>query len=378
MVVYQISKALVKRGHEVVVYTSDMRNLSARVKRGVEVEDGIKIVRFKNISSTFSDMSGIVITPRMAEAFDKEIQNFDIIHLHEARSFQHLLVHKYCNKRGVPYIVQAHGILGCGAKSVTERMLRFVYDNLIGLKIFRDAAKVVALTAVEAKQYTNIGVLMDKIEVIPNGIDLSEYDNLPSKGEFKKRFNIPEDKKIILYLGRIHKIKGIDHLVKAYAYLKKKMNCNDALLVIAGPDDGYLNEVKSLTYDLVVSDSVLFTGPLYGKAKLEAYVDADVFVLPSRYEAFGNVVLEAYACSKPVIASGVGGLNDLVVDGETGLLFEAGSHIQLAEKLLYLLNNSDDALRMGLNGRRFVERNFNWDKIVPRIERVYLDSVDKQ
>ena len=376
MVVYQISKALVKRGQEVIVYTSDMRNLSARVKRDVEVVDGIKIVRFKNISSTFSGMSGIVITPRMAEAFDKEIQNFDIIHLHEARSFQHLLVHKYCGKRGVPYIVQAHGILGYGVKSVTERMLRFVYDNLIGLKIFRDAIKVVALTDVEVKQYTSIGVHTDKIEIIPNGIDLSEYANLPPKGAFRKKFSIDENEKIALYLGRIHRTKGIDFLITAFADLIKEVN--NARLIIAGRDDGFLSDLKLLSKKLGIEKNVLFLGPVSRYEKITAYVDSNVVVYPCPVEPFGLVTLEAAATGKPVIVSDDTPMARIIKSGKFGLTFKYGDINSLGGSIKLLLTDNHLANEMGERGRKFVKRNFSWDKIVRRIERLYLDSVDKQ
>ena len=102
--------------------------------------------------------------------------------------------------------------------------------------------------------------------------------------------------------------KGIDLLIKAYAYLIEKVGIKDAVLVIAGPDDGYLNEAKALANSLRVSDPVMFVGPLYDKNKLAAYVDPDPYVLPSRYEIWGLIILEAYACGKPVIASKVGGL----------------------------------------------------------------------
>ena len=101
-----------------------------------------------------------------------------------------------------------------------------------------------------------------KIEIISNGIDLSEYGDLPPKGCFKKKFNLSEDRKIILYLGRIHKIKGIDFLIKAFAHLINEMNFRDAVLVIAGPDDGYLNETKFLAQDLGILNSILFTSPI--------------------------------------------------------------------------------------------------------------------
>jgi glycosyltransferase involved in cell wall biosynthesis len=220
-----------------------------------------------------------------------------------------------------------------------------------------------------------MGVPEEKIAIIPNGIDLSEYAVLPPKGAFKRKFSIPEEKKIILYLGRIHKTKGIDFLIKAYAHLINDRHCKDALLVIAGPDDGYLKEAKSLTSAMGISKHVLFTGPLYGQDKLEAYVDSEFCVLPSRYETFPMTVLEAYACGKPVIASEVGGLKDLIIDGETGLLFEAGNIKRLTRSIFNLINGNDVAKEMGLKSKNFVRENFTIEKVAERLEKTYEEVV---
>jgi glycosyltransferase involved in cell wall biosynthesis len=252
-----------------------------------------------------------------------------------------------------------------------------IYDIFFGYQLLRDAAKVIALNHVEAEQYRAMGVPEEKIAIIPNGIDLSEYVNLPPKGAFKKKFNIPEDRKIILYLGRIHKIKGIDILIKAYAYMRNKMNLRDIVLVIAGPDDGYLNEAKRLAQALDVSNHVLFTGPLYGEDKMAAYIDSEVYVLPSRYETFPMAILEAYACGKPVVASEVGGLRDLVKNGETGLLFKPEDVKQLAERISNILNDDKMAEEMGLRGRNFVEEDFTIEKIIEKLEKLYEEVVEK-
>ena len=156
--------------------------------------------------------------------------------------------------------------------------MKWVYDVLFGYRLLRDASKVIALSTVEAEQYRAMGVPEEKIAIIPNGIDLTEYANLPLKGSFKKKFGIDEDEKIVLYLGRIHKIKGIDILVRAFAEIIEKLD--DVKLVIVGPDDGYLGEIETQIKSLNIKNKVLIPGPLYGEDKLAAYVDADVYVLP--------------------------------------------------------------------------------------------------
>jgi glycosyltransferase involved in cell wall biosynthesis len=369
-VVYNVSRELVKRGHEVEVYTSNFLDGKRKMENDSLVIDQIKVNYFNYIMRHYA----FFLTPSMIPAVRKNLKEFDVIHIHDFRTFQSIVTYYYARKYNVPYVLQAHGSL---PRAYSWQKLKWLYDELFGYKLLRDASKVIALTRVEAEQYERMGVPQEKIAIIPNGIDLSEYAELPSKGVFKRKFNIPEDRKIILYLGRIHKIKGIDFLVKAYAHLKNEMKYRDALLVIAGPDSGYLGEIKSLVQALGISNYVLFVGPLYREDKLAAYVDSEVYVLPSRYETFPMTLLEAYACEKPMVASKVGGLIDLVIDRETGLLFEPGNVKQLAKSILNLLNDNDVAKEMGLKGKNFVRRNFVIEKVVERLEKVYEEVVKR-
>jgi glycosyltransferase involved in cell wall biosynthesis len=318
------------------------------------------------------NMASLLYTPSLKSKLES-CNKLDILHFHNFRTYQNYVAYNYVQKTNTPYILQAHGSI----PRIGKKELKWIYDVFFGYRLLRDASKVIALSKVEAEQYRRMSIPEGKIAIIPNGIDLSESAELLPKGGFKKKFNIPEDKKIILYLGRIYRIKGIDLLIRAYAYLTKKMRYKDAILVIVGPDDGYLNKVKSLAYDLEVSNSVLFTGLLYGKDKLQAFADSEVYVLPSRYETFPMTVLEAYACSKPVIASKVGGLTDLVIDGETGLLFEPENIEQLANSMLLLLNNHDKAEDLGLRGKQFVNSNFSIESVVDKLEKFYEEVVGR-
>ncbi|MEM3713421.1 MAG: glycosyltransferase [Nitrososphaeria archaeon] len=344
-VAYQISKELINRGHEVVVYTTDAKDFHSRLKMSSDNIKGIKVQYFRNISLTLARKLKLFITPQLISFERKEVKKFDVIHLHEYRTFQNIVICHHAREYGVPYILQAHGSL---PRIGSWKKLKLIYDIFFGYKLLKNSSKVVALSRFEAEQYKAMGVPDEKIAIIPNGIDLSEYTNLPPKGFFKNKYNIPEEKKIILYLGRINKTKGIDFLIKAYAYLTKGIGHKDTILVIVGPDDGYLNEAKALTKTLSTEDSVMFTGPLYSRDKLGAYIDAEFYVLPSRYETFPMAVLEAYACAKPVVASNLGGLKNLVLNGKTGLLFETGNFKQLAQNMLYLLNDKKK-FRNGFN-----------------------------
>jgi len=372
-VAYGISKKLIERSHEVVMYTSDVKNKYSRIDNESENVNGMKIHYVRILGASVARQMKLFITPEMISTVKEEIKNVDVIHLHEYRTFQNIVISHYAKKQGVPYVLQAHGSL---PRIMAKQRLKWIYDVLFGYRLLRDASKVIALSRMEAEQYRGMGVPEEKIAVIPNGIDLSEYGDLPPKGYFKKRFDIDEDEKIALYLGRIHKIKGIDILVKAFAEVNEKLN--DVRLVIVGPDDGYLSELKLMIKALKIENNVLIVGPLYGEEKLEAYIDADVYVLPSKYETFPIGLLEAYSCGKPVVASRVGGLKDLVVDEKTGLLVEPGDVKQLQRSMLYLLNNYNKAKEMSLKGRDIVRENFTIEKVVDRLERLYEDAICRQ
>jgi len=202
---------------------------------------------------------------------------------------------------------------------------------------------------------------------VPNGIDLFEFDNLPKRGEFRRKYGLGSDQKIILYLGRIHKIKGLDLLAKAFAQV---LNDFDVKLVITGPDDGYLPTLIRLIKELEIEEKVLFTGPLYGEDKLEAYVDADVYVLPSFYEIFGITVLEALACGTPVIVTDRCGLAD-VINGQAGLVVPYDKE-QLQHALLNMLGNVKMRQQFGEKGKLLVCEKFDWEKIAEQVESVYI------
>ena len=369
-VVYQITKELLGKGHKVDVLTTNTR-LRHGENRNL---DGVSVYRFPVVSEKLTNYNIVIPVVNFLPWVKDRIETYDCIHIHGHKNPYSMVVHHYAVKYDVPYVLQAHGSL---PRIGSWKRLKRVYDVLFGYRLLRDAAKVIALSRVEAEQYTRMGVPEEKIAIIPNGIDLSEYAVLPSRGAFKKKFGIPEDEKIILYLGRIHRIKGIDFLVRAYAHLRNEMNCRDAVLVIAGPDDGYLKEVQELTAALGVWDSVMFTGFLSEKDKIVAYVDANVVVNVEPLNVYGLVPLEAAACGTPVIVSKGNAINDVVHDGKFGFSVKYGDINGLAETMCKMLVNYGLQREMGRNGRKFIFENYNWANIVTKLERVYEEVVEE-
>ena len=356
-VCYNLSKQLAMRGHEVTIITSD-HEFDKDYADSIE-QVGVKVIPFHCIA----DICAFLVAPSMKKWLKCNINKFDLIHLHNFRSYQNNVVCHYAMKYRVPYVLHAHGnVLPHSARI----QLKKLYDIVWGNKTYKNAAKVIALHKTEADQYKKMGVVENKIEIIPNGIDLSEYERLPERGQFRKRYNIKDDEKIVLYLGRIHRTKGIDLLIAAYSELVKDMQ--DTKLAIVGPDDGYLSELKKQTTQLGIVDKVLFTGPLFKHDKLTAYVDADVFVTP-KFSGLPVTFIEACACGLPIITTNNGDKLDWI-HNRTGIVVDY-EKTQIKNALYKIL--TDDTLRksFGEEGKRLVRETYSWDSIVEQITMLY-------
>ena len=306
---YLLARSLQRRGDHVTVFTSDWGRKEAKF-------EGEELLSIEE-SKCKLDTLGFLYTPGMRKRLEAYPGSFDIMDFNNFRTYQNVVASKFAVTKRIPYVVRARGSM----PRLGKAYFKWMFDNIYGNKILNNSSKVIALTRVESEQYRDFGVQPQNIAMIPNGVDLSSFDNLPAKGRFRSIYGIKE-RTIILYSGRIHKIKGLDTLIKSFALLRDGNRSLDTRLVLAGPDGGYLSEAVSLTKRLRIESDVLFCGPLNGEDKLAALVDANVVVLPSYYETFPNAILEAYACSRPVVASRVLAMDDLVLHGETGLLVE--------------------------------------------------------
>ncbi len=363
-VAYNLSKELVKRGHQVVVYTTDTLNARNRIKETEETIDGIKVRRFRNVSNSAAYKHHIFLSPGMLFTIRKELPSFDIIHMYEYRTLQNILVHHYAKKYNVPYVSEADGSLVPGFH---KQRLKKIFDLLFGHKIIRDASKLIALTPTEVVMYRELDVEESKIVQIPNGIDISQYEQLPEKGFFRKAYGITEEN-IILFLGRIHKMKGIDILVEVAAQLIKEGR--NIRLVIAGPDYGHLGHLKKLTKELNVDSQITFTGFIFGEMKLAAYVDADVYVLPSIYETFPITVLEACACATPVIVTDRCQIADLVQDN-LGFVVPYDKD-RLRDAILNMLTDKELRTRFAEKGRILIKERYTSSHHTQQIEALLL------
>jgi glycosyltransferase involved in cell wall biosynthesis len=357
-VVYNISNQLVKRGHVVIIITTDVgfdKEYAESLKR-------VQVIPFKCIANI-----GLFISPSMKKWLKKNIRNYDIIHLHSFPLYQNVIVHHYAKKYNIPYILQAHGSV---LHTFQKQRLKKIFDLIFGYRILREASKVIALTKTEVEQYKKMGVDEDKIEIVPNGIDLSEYNSLPKRGEFRRKYKIGDDEKMILYIGRLHKSKGIKLLVNAFADVSKELD--NVILVFVGPDDGYRSALNGIIKELKIDNKVLFTGFVNNEEKMAAFVDADVLVIPS-FTGFPVTFLEACACGTPIITTNNGDKLDWIQD-KVGYVVRYDKD-QLRDAIIKVLSDEELRRRFGKEGKRLVREGFGWEKFVGKIEGVYEDCV---
>ena len=349
-----LANRLAQNGHDVTIITSDYIYDSeyARTLKNV------KIIPFPY----FFRIGLFIITPGMKKWLNANIKKFDIIHLHEFQSYQNNVVFSYALKHRVPYILQAHGL----APDIMESsILKKMYNNVWGYKILDNATKLLALTKIEENEYFSMGVPLQKIIIVPNGIDLLKFKNLPDKGNFKRKYSLKDDEKVILFLGRIHEIKGIDLLLVAFSKLIKSYP--NVKLVFIGPDDGYLMKAQKLITELMINEKIKFVGPLFNTDKIEAYIDADVYVLPSKYDAFPSTVLEALLCGTPTIITNGCCIADMIKD----VGYVVSNNAVELEHTLFLILSKDKDIKMIQKGINLVEKKFDLSLITNQIEDTY-------
>ena len=255
-VTYSLSKYLVNKGHKVVVYTTDASDISsnAKIQQKHQNIDGIEVYYFPNIAKLY----GVFINPGIIQALRKNLKYFDVAHLHEYRTFQNFAFY-IVNKNRIPYVLSCHGEYSYRKESWDWSLLRRIYEAGFGQKLVNNASKLHALSEFEVNQYSAAGIRREKIEIIPNGVNPQDFSDVSLTSFFRKTYALNEEK-IVLYLGRLHKEKGIDTLVRSFALLSKRME--DVKLVIAGPDDGFLSSLKLIVDELNLTDKVIFTGSL--------------------------------------------------------------------------------------------------------------------
>jgi len=354
---YQLSHWLAEEGHEVTIITTDYK-YDPDYAQSLE---NVEVIPFRQVAH----LGLFLYSPGMRGWLKTNISIYDVVHLHNFRSYQNNIVCKYAKEFKVPYIVQPHGSL---PRIVEKEGLKRLYDIVWGNGILEHASKIVAVSRNEVGQFRQAGIPDEKITVIPNGVNYVSPTDLPPAGQFREQYGIHE-KHIILYVGRIHKIKGIDFLIRAFNFFIQTWTGDDVTLVIIGPDDGYRSVLEGLVEQLGLSDKVRFTG--FMSPLSAAYQDADVLIYPSTYEIFGLVPFEALLCGTPVIVTDGCGCGEIIKEAECGYLVHYGDVAGLGEKLRYALEHPDVNRGMVEAGRRYIEERLAWESVVKQVEEMY-------
>lgn len=357
--------ALAAEGEDVTVFTTSTDfprgTLDVPLMRPV-AKDGYTIyyypVSFRPYLFSYSFFRGL----------DRRIEEFDIIHIHGLYRFPQAIAAYLARKRQIPYIVRPHGSLDPFLyHNKRHRRMKRLYERIIEFPSLNRATAIHYTTQEEQELVRELGLQVPGV-LLPNGIHTKRFDLDGPRGVFRRQHGL-ESKKVILFFGRINFKKGLDILVDAFALLAAEMD--DVHLVIAGPDnESYGKKVKRWLREKGVQDKVVFTGMLVDAEAQSVLRDADVFVLPSYSENFGNSVVEAMAMELPVVISDRVNIWREVDEANAGLII--GCNVDdLRRALQVLLQDKRKRRTMGENGRKLTETTFDWKSIIPRMKEIY-------
>lgn len=380
--VHELNKALVKKGMDVTVYTTNA-GLDGEVPANREVElDGVKVTYFSFVNSLeFLGPTGWQYSPPLARALEKNVPRFDIVYIVAVWNYPVWAAARYAEKSGKPYVVSPRGLL-YPYTFKKKSWKKLPYYHLVVKGLMRAASAVHYTSRDEADACHPFLGLQNRAAVIPNGIDPGAFASLPSGTDFKARYGIPPEGKVILFLGRLNYKKGLDILVDAFGMLLRERR--DAHLVIAGGDEeGYGGKVKEwirgagLSYrdgGHAAGESVIFTGMLEGREKLAALSAGDLFVLPSYSENFGMAAVEAMAAGLPVVISDQVGISNEVRENGAGVVVDASAGALCGAMKLLL---DDDALRRRIaeNGKRTAKGLYDIDGVADKMAGFYAEAI---
>lgn len=265
--IWKLSGYLAKAGYRVDVYTTDAFSKESRIKGKLFWQEGkLRVFYFKNLSNWLAWKYNLFLPLGFVLALLINIKRFDLIYLHDFYTFQNIVASLFCRLLAKPYFLQPRGSLIPSSKR-GRVFVKKIFLFLFGKFIINGASRVIALSQKEANQFVSFGINRDRIFILPNGVDFERFRISSSdRRKFRKKYGIPERAFVIIFVGRIHKVKGLDSLIKAYWLIKPKIR-KSLFLLIVGPDAGYKSTLEGLIYKMNVKDNVVFTGILTGKEK---------------------------------------------------------------------------------------------------------------
>jgi glycosyltransferase involved in cell wall biosynthesis len=361
--VHGLAAAVARRGHDVHVYTTSVdgeTDLDVRLGQPVDL-DGVSVHYFR-----VPALRRLYWSPSLGKQLRESIADFDIVHLHSVFLWPTWAAARAAARVGVPYITAPRGMLVREMIQRKSRWLKSVWITLIERSTFIRAAGVHVTAELEGQELSTFGWRLPEVTWIPNGVDWPAEHSPRSAGPFA---GLPA--RYVLFLSRISWKKGLDRLITAWQWVPQMP------LVIAGNDDeGYRPKLEALARTLGIAERVHFTGPVTDSQKWALYQEAQLFVLPSYSENFGNVVAEAMAMGCPVVVSREVGIAALVEASEAGVVADC-SPARLAKVINDLLADSSRRSEMGLRGREAARAGLSWDGVAAQMEDFYLRASNK-
>lgn len=355
---YNLAVNMAKRGNMIDVFTTSIDS-----KNSVEIYPNMKVHRHATSLKIAS------ANPSIKLIYNPLNYDMDIVHAHSPIPYSDIPALIYAKRKKLPFLLtyQFDGIETGG--SFARNAGVSLYNKLFIHKVLDYADVIIATTKSYAHESPFLKGYLDKIVVIPNGIDIEEVTTPLNRHKSREILNLPEDQKIILFFGSLVEYKGPDVLIKAFKQVK--MEYSDVKLIFAGRGP-MMDGLKIMAKQMGLLEEVIFTGFVEDDIKALYYKAADIFCLPSTTmaESFGIVNLEAMAAGIPIVSSDLGGIPDIVKHGENGLLAKPNNVNMVAENLLKLLEDDDLSKKMGETGLKMV-KNYSWDKITLETENLY-------
>lgn len=347
----QISRSLVHAGHQCTILTIDT-GLSPEYIRHCK-KWCLGVVALPSLWKRF-------YLPKPSQHLIKRlVEKADVVQLMSHWTIINALVYRIVRQLNKPYVLCPAGALPIFGRS---RVLKKLYNYIIGREIIRYADACIAISPNEIDHLKSYCVLPGKVSVIPNGVNPDDFPESDG-GIFRVRHGIG-NAPLILFMGRLNIIKGPDMLLEAFCRCNQDGRLKEYHLVFTGPDGGMLQGLQRMVYECGLSGRVHFTGHISGIEKSDAYHAADFLVIPSRQEAMSIVVLEAGITGTPVLITDQCGFND-VASAEGGMVVDASVE-GLRSGLIYMTGNPAKLKIMGQNLEKFTREHFLWDHIVNR------------
>jgi len=367
-VVHDLSKRLIKDGHDVTVVTYKDGDIPE-----YENDKGVKVYRVENYMinpNNFIDWIMQMNFNMIAKANEimKKDGEFDVIHAHDWLVAYAAKTLK--NSYDIPIVSTIHATEAGRNSGIHDEVQRYINDTEWMLT-YESTEVIVNSNYMKRELQRLFGLPFEKINVVPNGVNLTSYNNVEKDYEFRRKYAM-DNEKIILFTGRLVYEKGIQHLIAAMP--KVLEHYHDAKLVVAGKG-GMLDELKAQVDYLGLGDKVYFTGYLDSKSILKINKCADVSVFPSTYEPFGIVALEAMLSGHPIVVSDVGGLNEIVDHGVNGMKSYAGNANSIADSILQLLFDHKLSDSIVKEAKAKVKEQYNWTKIAQDTHFTYQKAI---